>query len=238
MLMRLREQEGENIPDSLTAVMIKALLVHGARQSESVKDELTGALKTARNGRQFKEVVARYMGYGTPNIPRVLECAEHRATIVGGAEIKQDQIHEYEFPLPIGLASQPLWRCLIITLAWFSPVNPKHRNLREAKLQFSPSGTKWEESDLKLKRCDGDWMQVMRGTVQHEVLEGDNLISAYQDGAVLRLKVECKKDATERLDEFIPYAIAVTLEVKEGVDIPIYQQIRAKIKPQIPLRAA
>jgi len=45
--------------------------------------------------------------------------------------------------------------------------------------------------------------------------------------------VTCKKDATVRLDDVIPYGLAVTLEVKEDVNIPIYQQIRMKIKPQI-----
>lgn len=39
--------------------------------------------------------------------------------------------------------------------------------------------------------------------------------------------------ATVSLDDVIPYGLAVTLEVKEDVGIPIYQQIRAKLKPQI-----
>lgn len=79
--------------------------------------------------------------------------------------------------------------------------------------------------------------QVLRGTVQHEVLEGVNIVSAYQDGEMLRIRVTCKKDATVRLDEVIPYGLAVTLEVKEDIEIPIYQQIRAKLKPQIAVGA-
>jgi hypothetical protein len=77
----------------------------------------------------------------------------------------------------------------------------------------------------------------LRGTVQHEVLEGEKQVKAFQDGDEIRLQVICKKDATETLDQAIPYGLAVTLEVAEGVDIPIYQQIRARIKPQVAIGA-
>ena len=69
--------------------------------------------------------------------------------------------------------------------------------------------------------------------MQHEVLESTDLIAAYQDGEMLRIRVTCKKDSTARLDAVIPYGLAVTLEVKEDVGIPIYQQIRAKLKQRI-----
>ena len=67
--------------------------------------------------------------------------------------------------------------------------------------------------------------------MQHEVLEGKKQIQAFEDGETLRIRVTCKKDATARLDAVIPYGLAVTLEAKE--DIPIYQQVRAKIKPKV-----
>ena len=122
---------------------------------------------------------------------------------------------------------------MVVTLAWFSPINPNHRNLREAKLGLQPGG-RWENVPLNIKRIDSDHNQVLRGTVQHEVLEGKREIPAYQEGDYLLLHVTCKADATETLDQTIPYGLAVTLEVAEGVDIPVYQQIRARIKPQIP----
>ena len=75
--------------------------------------------------------------------------------------------------------------------------------------------------------------QVLRGTVRHEILEGENQISEYEENGHILLHVTCKADATERLDHVIPYGLAVTLEVAEGVDIPIYQQIRAKIRQQV-----
>ncbi|NIE83026.1 MULTISPECIES: S8 family peptidase [unclassified Burkholderia] len=233
MLEHLREQEGEALPEPLIAVLIKALLIHGAKQPESAKDLLTSALKNDRNSRQFREIIARYIGYGAADIERVLTCTAQRATVLGCGEIRENEVHEYAFPLPIGLSAQKLWRRLVVTLAWFTPINSDHRNLREAKLELAPGGSTWDETSLRLSRQDGDRNQVLRGTVQHEVLEGERIISAYQDGEMIRIRVTCKKDATVRLDDVIPYGLAVTLEVKEDIDIPIYQQIRDRLKPQV-----
>ncbi|MEE9929630.1 S8 family peptidase [Microvirgula aerodenitrificans] len=233
MLHELHEHGGEDLPEPLMGVLIKALLIHGARQPESAKAQLTAVLKNAHNSRNFKEVIARYVGYGAADIERVLTCTAQRATALGCGEIRVNEVHEYAFPLPVGLSAQKLWRRLVVTLAWFTPINPGHRNLREAKLELEPGGAKWDAIPLRLTRQDGDHNQVLRGTVQHEVLEGTNIISAYQDGEMLSIRVTCKKDATVSLDDVIPYGLAVTLEVKEDVGIPIYQQIRAKLKPQI-----
>lgn len=233
MLQELREKGNDEIQGPLMAVLIKAILVHGARQPEDAKAHLTAALKTENNSRRMKEVISRYIGYGAVDIERVLSCTEQRATVLGSGEIRENEIHEFTFPLPIGLSEQKLWRRLIVTLAWFSPINPDHRNLREAKLSLQPGGSNWKKSLLKLDRQDSDYNQVLRGTVQHEVLEASNAIDAYQEGDTLLIRVVCKKDATNRLDDIIPYGLAVTLEVKEDVKIPIYQQIRTKLRPQV-----
>jgi hypothetical protein len=132
MLIALREQQREAIPDNLMSVLMKTLLVHGARQADSAKIQIEAALKTAANSRTFKTVHARYLGYGAVDIERVLTCTDRRATVLGCGEIRENQIHEYDFPLPPALSKKRLWRCLIVTLAWFTPINPGHRNLREA----------------------------------------------------------------------------------------------------------
>lgn len=228
----LQGDYGEQIHDDLMAVLIKTLLVHGAQHDDQVEKVLTETLKTPNNSHRFKEVLARYIGYGAVNIERVLACTEQRGTILGCGEIREDQVHEYLFPLPLGLSGSKVWRRMVVTLAWFSPINPAHRNMREAKLSFQPV-SKWGELPLKLKRVDSDHNQVLRGTVQHEVLEGEEQIAVYHENGHILLHVTCKADATEKLDDAIPYGLAVTLEVVEGIGIPIYQQIRARIKPQV-----
>lgn len=231
MLDRLRANEGEDIPESLMSVLMKALLVHGAKQDDVGKKHLEQALKSASNSRQFKQVVARFLGYGVVDIERVLTCTEQRATVLGCGEIRENEVHEYAFPIPIGFSSQKIWRRLVVTLAWLTPINPDHRNLREAKLVLEPGGGSWPNQVLRLERQDGDHNQIERGTVQHEVLEGKNQIQAFEDGANLRIRVVCKKDATTHLDMAIPYGLAVTLEAK--ANIPIYQNVRARIKPVV-----
>lgn len=234
MLQNLREQQGQDIPDGLMAVLMKALLVHGARQPEEAKEHLESAIKTKDNSRQFRSVLARYLGYGAADIERVMACTEQRATVLGCDEIGENEIHEYEFPLPVCLSGQRLWRRLVVTLAWFTPINPAHRNLREAKLDLTPAGNTWKTMPLKLDRLDADHNQMLRGTVQHEVLESKNAVSAFQDGDVLRLRVHCKRDGVERLDRAIPYGLAVTLEVKQ--DLPIYQEIKSRVAAPVAVR--
>jgi hypothetical protein len=237
VLAQLQAEHGEQIPDNLMAVLIKALLVHGAQHDDQAERALTETLKTPKNSHRFKEVMARYIGYGAVNIERVLACTEQRGTVIGCGEIRENQVHEYRFPLPLGLSGSQERRRMVVTLAWFSPINPTHRNLREAKLELQPA-RKWGETELRLSRRDSDHNQVLRGTVQHEILEGENQIAAYQEDGHILLHVTCKTDAIKNLDDAIPYGLAVTLEVAEGVDIPIYQQIRAKIKPQVVVGAS
>lgn len=236
VLSELQEEYGDQINDGLIAVLIKALLVHGAKHSGQAKSHLENALKNSNNSRRFKEIITRYMGYGAVDIDRVLACTEQRATVLGCSEIHENEMHEYRFPLPVALSERNEWRRMVVTLAWFSPINPRHRNLREAKLGLSPSDL-WDKVPLRITRQDSNHNQVLRGTVQHEVLEGKRQIEAFQDNDEIVLQVICKKDATEALDETIPYGLAVTLEVEQSVDIPIYEQIRAKIAQPVTVGA-
>ncbi|CEF22411.1 S8 family peptidase [Xanthomonas citri] len=236
VLDALRGDHEDSIPQGLISVLIKALLVHGAKQDDDACAAIIAALKTQDNSRQFKEVMSRYLGYGAVQIERVLACTEQRGTVLGCGEIRENEIHEYRLPLPPGLSSSQEWRRMVVTLAWFSPVNPGHRNFREAKLEMSPAKN-WGTLPLKLARQDGDHNQVLRGTVQHEVLEGTDQIAAFQDGDSILLHIACKKDATARLDDAIPYGLAVTLEVAEGIQIPIYEQLRTRLQPQVAVSA-
>ncbi|MCX8500153.1 MAG: S8 family peptidase [Alphaproteobacteria bacterium] len=236
VLDTLRTEHGEDFPQGLISVLIKALLVHGAKQDDDACKAITAALTTPENSRKIKEVMARYLGYGSVEIERVLACTEQRATVLGCSEIRENEIHEYRLPLPPGLSSSHVWRRMVVTLAWFSPISPDHRNYREAKLELSPVDG-WGDLPLKLARQDADHNQVLRGTVQHEVVEGFKQIAAYQDGASILLQVACKKDATASLDDAIPYGLAVTLEVAEGIQIPIYEQLRTRLRPQVAVGA-
>ena len=235
MLSSLRMENGAPIPDGLMSVLIKTLLVHGASHNKEAEEILSNALKTQTcASRRLKAELARFMGYGTVDVEKVLACTEQRATVLGCGEIGANEVHEYRFPLPPALAGERVPRKMMVTLAWFSPINPFNRNLREAKLAVQPS-KKWDIVPLNIKRDDCDNNQVLRGTVQHEIFEGGKAISPYKDGDSILLHVTCKEDATEKLDQKIPYGLAVTLEIAEGVLLPIYNQIRDRIRLREPI---
>jgi len=78
---------------------------------------------------------------------------------------------------------------------------------------------------------------VFRGTVQHEVLEGESTMDVAEDADV-KIPVACFADAplSEGLAGVsIPYALAVSLEVAPETPLPIYQQAQVRIRPRIPV---
>ena len=231
VLSQLNSENQRQIPDESMAVLIKTLLVHGSVQSREARHALEH-LKSASNSGTFKLTQARFLGYGIVNVERVLGCTEQRGTLVGFGEIKAGKIHEYRFPIPDEFGGQIIFRRMVVTLAWFSPINPRHRYLREAKLEIQPVG-KWDKTPLKLGRTDGDHNQVKRGTVQHEIVEGESQLAAFQQGEEILLQVTCKNDATEVLEESIPYGLAVTLEAAEGSEIPVYEKIKERLVERV-----
>jgi len=153
---------------------------------------------------------------------RVSECTEYRVTAMGGGLLQNDQAHVHRVPLPPSLSSQRCWRRLVITLAWITPVNPLHQSWRRADLWFTPPA-----DSLQVSRAQADWRAVQRGTVQHEILEGDRA-AVFIDGANLEIQVSCRSDAGV-LEDAVPYAIAATLEVAEEIGIDIYSEVAVRI---------
>ncbi len=86
-----------------------------------------------------------------------------------------------------------------------------------------------------MRRSQVDWQMAQRGTVQHEILDGEQA-TAFVDGEALLIQINCRAQAGE-LDDAIPYAVAVTLEVAEGTAIPIYEQVRARLRVRVPIEA-
>lgn len=227
MLNLLMTENKHVIEDKNIAVILKALLIHSASWGDSCKI-LETCLKNENNSQGFKKVVARYIGFGIPDISRVLECTAQRATAIGYGEIKKDEKHDFRFPLPPSLSGLNEIRRLTITLAWFSPINVANRKYRKANLSIEPP-----KDIIGVDRINADWQQVKNGTVQHEVLEGKKVV-AYQDDEFLNISVICREDAGA-LDKEVLYGLAVTLETAEGVGIPIYEEIRERISVSVPI---
>ena len=225
ILQMLDALEADWSPEELT-LLTKVLLVHGSDWTETA-DELRESLQL---GKDYRDHITRYFGYGAVQLERVLGCENHRVTVISASSIGDGEGHLYELPLPPSLSGVVGVRRLVVSLSWLSPINPLHRDYRRAALWVST-----EESALKADRTCAQWQTVQRGTMQHEIFEGDAAV-AYVDGATIRLKVNCRADAG-RLDDRIPYGLAVTLEVAEDLRVPVYHEVAERIRLQEEVRA-
>lgn len=225
VLQDLMEENNIEIGNDKIAILIKAMLAHGCSW-DTIGDEVERRLSYL-DARSIQSIKSRWIGYGYPNIDKVKECTEQRATVVGFGELREEEAHVYSLPLPPSLSSQTIKRRLTITLAWFSPISSNTHRYRTSRLWFEA------KNQVATKRTDSDWQAVKRGTLQHEIFE-DATAAAFIDGDTISIKVNCSKDANS-FTESIPYAILVSLEVAEGLDLPIYQEIRERISIPVPI---
>jgi len=200
--------------------MIKAMLIHGCSWGE-IGDHLSNILQPDHDAKAVKSFISRWLGYGVPDINRVRECTAQRATLLGFGTLAHDQAHAFRLPLPPSLSSVTHLRRLTVSLAWFTPVLSTTQKYRAAKLWFE------SRHDLTEGRQDADWQAVRRGTTQHEVFEGARAIP-FTDGEEIKIQVNCAKDAGDFAAP-IPYGLAVTLEVGAEINIPIYEEIKARV---------
>lgn len=160
----------------------------------------------------------------------LLHGTEQKVTLIGFSRIKKEEGHIYEVPLPPSLSSNRIKRRLTITLTWFTPVNHNNQKYRQAQLWFNS-----DNDVLQVSRLEADARAVQRGTVQHEIFEGDTA-AAFIEGDKLTIKVNCREDAGGLRQTEIPYTLAVTLEVAEGIDIPIYSEVRDRLRTLVRAR--
>jgi subtilisin family serine protease len=215
--------------------LLKAFLVHstswGSGQDviEPVLGEVDQNILKARLG--------RYLGYGFIDPLRMDGCTEERATMAAWDEIGSEDGHLYRIPLPASLSGQPVRRRLTMTLAYLTPINPFDKRYRKAQVWLT---LRDEEEDLetakvlRVSRREAQWQAVTRGTVQHEILEGEKPAGFGEDGEVV-VKVNCRPHAGS-LDAPIPYALLVSLEVAPGTGIPVYQEVRARLRARVAVR--
>ncbi len=241
MVERLRELQAEpggaSLIDARMAVILKAMLVHGASWGDryALFDQVfNGPDNGLERWWRIKRACAQFLGYGPADFDRGIVCTDQRVIVLGCGELRAEEGHVYNVPLPPALSAQTVMRRLTITLAWFTPINPRHRSYRVADLWFDPPSTR-----LSVKRADADHDAVTRGTVQHEVLEGTNAVSII-DGDTMPVQVNCRPDAASSFNSAIPYALLVSLETAQPLAASIYTQVKAKIDAlhvPLPIRA-
>lgn len=224
------------LPDSHVHLMVKAMTVHGCSW-DGIEENIEKFLPDGLDGRTIKGIKRQWLGYGYPDFDKSLVCNSQRVTVLGFGDLRNEEAHVYRMPLPPSLASKNVKRRLTVTLSWMSDVAPQTQRYRKAKLWVEMP----ENQRIADTRTDlADAWAPRRGTLQHEVFESD-VPFPYEDGDSLSIKINCANDAGE-IENPIKYAIAVTLELGEGVnvdlfnEINIYQEVRDRLR--VPIRIA
>ncbi len=225
--------EQAQIPAKYFTVLIKALLVHGARWGNS-SDALHELVKQQPgvHASYVKKHVTPYLGYGVVDSQRVLFCTDSRVILLGWGELAPETAHEFVFPLPEILENVSIEKRLTTTLAWLSPTRWQSRLYRQARLYvnnvdgvgYSPEG-----EQLDLDRKGVDFKTIRRGTVQHDILVGSRPETYFKEGKLI-LKVDCRSDAPGLTqNDTVRYGFAATLEVPERTGMHIYEEIKQRL---------
>jgi hypothetical protein len=229
----------ERIPESYYHVLIKALLVHSAKWGEAKKpfEQLVREDHSVSN-QATKDHIRRFLGNGKIDPARILYCTESRVTLLGFGELGKEEGQQFALPLPDVFNQDALRKQLTLTLGWMTPLNFESNRYRKAALFFEnlTKSDKRVDLPIDMSRVNSGYKSSKRGTVQHDILEGDR-IEQFVDGTNLILNISCKGDASGfRKGEMIKYGLAVTLESLEENLVPIYHEIKNRIEIQVEQR--
>jgi hypothetical protein len=230
LLEEVEVQPGELlVPDAqYHPVVAKALLVHAASWG-SQGAQLATLLKLPATDRRRQ--LSQLLGYGPVDLSRVASADRVRPVLIAASSIKKDKRDTYRYPLPPSLSTTTWWRRLTITLAWLSPVNTRSQRHRMARLSFSPPDT-----DLQVHRTEGDYHAVQRGTVQHEILEGNSAV-AFTAGDAMEINVDCRVDAGTLNGGSVRYALVASVEVAEEIGVDLHAEVQAQLRAAVQVRA-
>ncbi|HDR2472323.1 TPA: S8 family peptidase [Enterobacter soli] len=213
--------EANALTQAPDAVIIKALMVHGAEHPEVGRKIIEQHFKNKENSSTFKSHLNQMFGFGRINETRIHACFNNQATLIHTGTIGHKQSQDYTFPLPASLSAKTVNRRLIITLAWLSPVRYDHQDYRVAQLWASPV-----QNILNVANPDYYYHYLKNGTVFHEVKSGMDASDFTADDR-MQIRVNCRLLAGIK-EMNIPYALVVTLDTP-GVDIPVYQEVKSML---------
>ncbi|MFJ7439657.1 S8 family peptidase [Methylorubrum thiocyanatum] len=232
-LEELFASSGERWQDQQTrAVMLKALLTHGCRWGPIGK-VLDGAYPPADPRRQRRrETVARFLGFGRPDVDGVIEGATNRITLLADDLIQSDELHEYRIPIPNALLGSREVRRICLTLSWCTPIHPASSVYRGVRLQLVNKEGKssyWKAVEPFLQPHPN---LGAKGTTIHRVFEGEKKINALPEGGMF-VGVQAFGLREEFKQQPVAYALAVTIEVAQTLRADIHTDVAARVRPRV-----
>lgn len=221
------EEDGEDWNElRARAVILKALLAHGSQWGDA------GTLlnETYSGGWQRKrENISRFLGYGRHSLGRILHADGSRITLLADDVISPEGRHEYRIPIPRDMIGNRELRRIVLTLAWSTPVEPTSIRYRGVICEIV-------DGDGKRKFWQGVKQSLQphpdasrRGTLQHLVLEGKNLVTSAGSGA-FTVGVQCRAQLVGFQATEVPYALAVTLELAQPVRTTLFEDVLARVR--------
>ena len=225
------------------AVILKALLAHGCAWGQT--GEILHNLYPG-HWRRKREAVSRSLGYGQVDHDRIQDEQGHRITLLADDMIGHDTLHEYRLPIPRAMISNREIRCVTLTLAYSSPIDPVTNRYRGVLVEIVDEDGKrgfWEgldglKDDNKSRIPTGPVADATRkGTLQHLVLPGKKLIKNAGKGYI-SVGVQARADLAAFSKEQVPYSLAVTLEMAQPIRLDLNADVvsRARLK-RIPIPA-
>jgi hypothetical protein len=236
--------EGQTLARVDAALLTKCLLVNSARWPQAALDFFADVKDLGGHVSHHKEEVARFYGHGLFSEERAVEAPTNGTTLVGLGTLRKDQADVFEVPLPPSMSGQKLARSLVVTLAWFSPVEPARARYRLAALEAVAADGLDDEAEndpdwywsMKGASTGVDHNQIRRGTIWSKRLMQKNAHTpVYGDDAVLPIRVQCRDASGGGLspDDDIRFAIAVGLETEVETEFDIHQEVRDRLKIQV-----
>ena len=233
--------EGIELSRNDLALLTRALAINASRWPDAAKSLY--ATEVAERGssrsQQAAEEVACYFGYGFLDASLMGEAPLHGATLVGLGQVRKDQGLIFDMPLPSSLSGDSIHRSMLVTLTWFSPVEPARARYRLAALEaIAADGNVVRDSEedkgwrLAMKSDPPAAVLVRRGTAWSRRLVHKRVRTPdYGHGATLPIRVQCRDTTGGGLDPDldIPFAIAVTLKIAETAEYDVHEEIRDQL---------
>jgi hypothetical protein len=211
-------------------VLLKALLAHTARWPEDTADLIKRTLGPSDNRQHVrqKDNIRRFLGYGMVDADAAIACADDRATFWAVGELSGDGLVRVPIPVPLAIHGKAKPHAVSATLAWFTPVRAGSKAYRSVRLKLLKPD---EIATLGLGasyRFQPNQDQGRLGTLYSQRWQGKKA-PAVDDDMVLRLSIQREPDQGGiRIDEPVPFALAVTLTMPGEVEI--YEQVRQRLQ--------
>jgi len=220
---RRQDSAALDLPDPMFhPLLVRALLAHACSWGDWWA-ELGPDLPVGLDRRRLTPL----LGYGRID-PERSRGAVNRAVVIAGNSIGVDERHSYDLPLPPSIRSKAEWHRVSITLAYWAPVTHGLKRYRASKVFFTTPKVKEVSKLVGGKRVDAEHSAVMRGSLQHEVIEGNKSLGFFGN-ATFPIHVECMKDGQNSSGQTsrIRYALVASIETAAETSTTVHDEVRA-----------